>query len=264
MTYRRQTILRRTLVSAALTSIFMLAGCGGGDSSNSTSTTPAPTPTPAVKYAALTFDDGPDATMTPKVLAVLDKYKVKATFMWIGQKVTEKADDGSAKNKVAIDAIVAGGHEVGNHGWGWSDMGPMKPEEIKTAVDDTTAAIKAATGKEPAFFLAPNLNYSDTLFANVPYPFLDGGAIAMDWDAKYGGDPTTAGRVKNVLDSVKDGTIILMHDVQPEPHPTPEALEQIIPKMIADGYKFVTVSELFKAKNVTPVAHDKKKWTVVE
>lgn len=257
-------MLRRTLISAALASIFMLAGCGGGGDSDTSSTTPAPTPTPAAKYAALTFDDGPDATMTPKVLAVLDKYKVKATFMWIGQKVTEKADDGSAKNKVAIDAIVAGGHEVGNHSWAWDSMGKMTPDAIKKSVDDTTAAIKAATGKEPAFFRAPNLDYSDTLYANVPYPFLDGGAIAKDWDAQWGGDPTTAGRVKNVLDSVKDGTIILMHDVQPEPHPTPEALDEIIPKMLADGYKFVTVSELFKMKNVTPVAHDKKKWTVVE
>lgn len=90
-------MLRRTLISAALASIFMLAGCGGGGDSDASSATPAPSPTPTAKYAALTFDDGPDATMTPKVLAVLDKYKVKATFMWIGQKVTEKADDGSAK-----------------------------------------------------------------------------------------------------------------------------------------------------------------------
>ena len=257
-------MMRRTVVSAVIASVFMLAGCGGGGGSDAASTTPAPAPTPTVKYAALTFDDGPDATMTPKVLAMLDKHKVKATFMWIGQKVTEKADDGSAKNKPAIDAIVAGGHEVGNHSWAWDSMGEMKPENIKKSVEDTTAAIKAATGKEPAFFRAPNLNYSDTLFANVPYPFLDGGAIAKDWDAQWGGDPTVAGRVKNVLDSVKDGSIILMHDVQPDPHPTPEALDQIIPKMQADGYVFVTVSELFKMKKVTPVAYDKKKWTVVE
>lgn len=244
-------MFNKIAASALLISTLCLGACGGSSSDSDSGQKVA------TKLCALTFDDGPDATKTAKVLDKLEKYGVTATFMWVGQNVNDT-------NKAVIDRIVSKGHEIGNHSWSYDDMAKMTAAEISDSVTKTSNAIKQYTGKEPKFFRAPNLSVSDTLYATVPYPFLSGGAIAKDWDTQWGGVPTAKERADNVINSMEDGTIILMHDVQPDPHPTPEALDIIIPDLLAKGYKFVTVSDLFKQKGITPKAGEKMQWTVVK
>ena len=120
--------------------------------------------------------------------------------------------------------------------------------------------IKKYTGQEAKFFRAPNLATSEELYAYVDMPFIQG-VLAMDWQ---GCNTNAKDRANNVLAGVKDGAIILMHDVQPYPHPTPEALDILIPKLKKQGYEFVTVGELFKRKGVTPVLHEEMMWTYVQ
>lgn len=75
-------------------------------------------------------------------------------------------------------------------------------------------------------------------------PFASG-IIAFDWD---GQNTSAEDRANFILKDVKDGAIILLHDVQPYPHPTPEALDIIIPELQKQAYEFVTLSKLFEIK----------------
>lgn len=190
------------------------------------------------KLTTLTFDDGPDVTLTALVLDKLDKFKVPATFMVVGQRINDSTSG-------IIKRIVDSGHELGNHSWSYSSMGDMSAEEIKESVSKTTAAIKKYSGVVPKFFRAPNLVYSQTLYDNVDLIFAHG-ITADDWIQTT----TAQQRADAVINQVRDGAIILLHDAQPLPHPTPEALDIIIPTLQDQGYEFVTLTELFLRKGV--------------
>ncbi len=204
------------------------------------------------KLVALSFDDGPDSVLTAKVLDKLEKYGVTASFFLIGHLITDET-------KPILDRMAKLGVEFNNHAWTWDSLDKKTPEEIKKSVADTSKAIQKYTGKAPSFFRAPNLDVSETLYKSVDLPFICG-VVAYDWEACK---TNAEQRAKNVLDGVKDGAIVLLHDVQPEPHPTPEALDIIIPELLKQNYEFVTVGELFRRKGVTPKLHECKMWTYV-
>ena len=193
---------------------------------------------------ALTFDDGPssDPELTPLVLDKLKKYGVKATFFLVGKNINDST-------KAVIERMVADGHEIGNHSWNYDDMAKMSAEEIKKSVNDTTRAIQKYAEVVPVFFRPPNLSTSSTMFKVVDMPFVSG-VVAGDWPGG-GGDSVEHIMVK-LQAGIKDGVIILLHDVQPKPHPTPEALDTLIPELRKEGFQFVTLSELFKMEGVVP------------
>jgi peptidoglycan/xylan/chitin deacetylase (PgdA/CDA1 family) len=217
----------------------------------STPTTPpvGPTPTrPPVattpptynKVVALTFDDGP-SSQTGLVLDKLKKYNAKATFMVIGNKISS-ADS-------VMRRIVSEGHEIGNHSWSHQGMNGMSASQLTQEINQCNSAIQQYTGSAPKFFRAPNLSVGGSMTSTIKLPFVVG-VIAQDWN---GGSATTAqARANIVLNGVRDGSIVLMHCTQPGNHPTPEALDIIIPNLQQQGYSFVTLSELFRAKGKTP------------
>lgn len=206
---------------------------------------------PSKKLIALTFDDGPSASLTPLVLDKLDKYKVKATFMMIGQNINSSTSS-------VIKRINDSGHEIGNHSWSYSSMDSMSASDVKTSINNTTAAIKQYSGQTPKFFRAPNLAYSQTLYSACDLTFVQG-VICNDWQSSV----TAQQRANYAIQGAKDGAIILLHDNQPLPHPTPEALDIIIPTLQNQGYQFVTLSELFAAKGVTLSGSDDKVYNSV-
>jgi peptidoglycan/xylan/chitin deacetylase (PgdA/CDA1 family) len=205
------------------------------------------------KLCALTFDDGPDSGKTPLVLDKLEKYGVPATFFVIGQLVNDST-------KPVLDRMVAMDCEVANHSWEWSGMNAMSNDEISESISKTSKAIRQYTGKAPSFFRPPNLSVSDEMFATVGLPFADG-VLGMDW---AGCDTGAGERAQNVIAGMRDGAIILLHDVQPDPHPTPEALDILIPELKKQGYEFVTLSELFRRKGVKPDPRAQVMWKYVE
>lgn len=218
---------------------------------------PIPTPTPSVpptydKVVALTFDDGPDTTLTPLVLNKLEKYDVPATFMVIGQKVNSSTSS-------VIKRIVDSGSEIGNHSWSYSSMNNMSDSEIRKSINDTNAAIKTYAGTTPEFFRAPNLATSNTMFSAIDLTFV-GGVTCNDWDQSTSAQQ----RANAIINGARDGAILLMHDVQPLPHPTPDALDIIIPALLEKGYKFVTLSELFEIKGKTLNPNDNTAYTYVQ
>ncbi|KNY26226.1 endo-1,4-beta-xylanase [Pseudobacteroides cellulosolvens] len=203
------------------------------------------------KLVALTFDDGPDNTLTALVLDKLEKYKVPATFMMVGSKLTDTTAP-------TVKRVIDLGCEIGNHSWSYADMKNMSADEVKKSVTDTTYAIQKYSGTTPLFFRPPNLSTSDTMFDVIDMPFASG-VTANDWDQKT----TAEQRANAIINNVQDGSIILLHDVQPLPHPTPEALDIIIPTLLERGYKFVTLSKLFSAKGVTLDPNDKTMYVTV-
>ena len=208
------------------------------------------------KLCALTFDDGPsaDPELTSLVLDKLDKYNVKATFFVVGQNL-------NASTKPVIDRMVKAGHETGNHSWSYDDMAKMPFNEIKKSITDTTEAIKKYTGKVPVFFRPPNLSTSTVMYKAIDLPFASGLA-AGDWP--NGGGDTTERIMDKLKPGIRDGVIILLHDVQPKPHPTPAALNTLIPYLIKEGYEFVTISELFSRKGVIPDSTVENMYVYVE
>jgi peptidoglycan/xylan/chitin deacetylase (PgdA/CDA1 family) len=205
------------------------------------------------KLCALTFDDGPDSTLTPLVLDKLEAHGVVATFFVIGQLI----NDNTAP---VMERAIKMGCEIGNHSWSWSSMNNMSAEEIQESVDKTTAKIKEYTGTTPHFFRPPNLSISQTMYDVIDMPFVSG-VLGFDW---AGCNTTAEDRAQNVLEEIQDGAIILLHDVQPPPHPTPEALDILIPQLKEQGYEFVTLSELFKRKGVAIDGNDDNFWVYVE
>lgn len=214
-------------------------------------TLPVGTPPVTGKIVALTFDDGPDVTLTPKVLDKLDKYHVPATFMMIGQKI-------NATTAPVVKRIIDSGCEIGNHSWAYDSMSGMTAAAIKKSVDDTTAAIIKYSGTTPKFFRAPNLATGGAMFDAIDLTFVQG-VTCNDWVQST----TAQQRADAILAGARDGAIFLMHDVQPLPHPTPEALDIIIPTLQQQGYTFVTLSDLFSIKGVNLSPTDNKIYTNV-
>ena len=139
-------------------------------------------------------------------------------------------------------------------------MAEMTRAEIVKSIADTSAVIRKYSGWEPVFFRPPNLSVSDTLYACVDLPFASG-IVGMDWPSC---NTTAEDRAHNVLKDMKDGAIILLHDNQSDPHPTPEALDIIVPELKKKGYEFVTLSELFMRKGINPNSRKGLMWDFVD
>ncbi len=239
---------------------FLLASCqatspvsDGSTSSITSSISSEAYPIPD-KLCALTFDDGPDVTKTQRVLDKLQKHGVVATFFVIGQLINNTT-------KTLLTNMVAMGCEIGNHSWGWDSLNNKTAEEIINSVTNTSRAIHEFAGVKPKFFRPPNLSASSLMYQVIDMPFVSG-ILGEDW---AGCSPRTAQSVaSNIILQIKDGAIILLHDVQPDPHPTPEALDILIPDLKKKGYEFVTLSELFSRKGIEPTSKTNSMWVIVK
>ncbi|MCM1333801.1 MAG: polysaccharide deacetylase family protein [Bacteroides sp.] len=203
------------------------------------------------KVIALTFDDGPNTTTTNEVLDVLEKYGIKASFFLIGNNIDEE----SAKSvKRAYDM----GCEIGNHSRSHSYMDKMTVEEIAEEVESVNEKIIEITGEAPTFFRPPYIAVNDKMFETIEMPFIAGYG-ANDWEDRIPAEK----RAEMVLRQAKDGAIILLHDAKGNTK-TVEALDTIIPALQAEGYEFVTISEVFRARGAEPKAHDRRIYSFAE
>lgn len=203
------------------------------------------------KIIALTFDDGPNTTTTNEVLDVLEKYGIKASFFLIGNNI----DSESAK---AVKRAYDMGCEIGNHSKTHSYMDKMDIDEIISEVEDTNEKIVDITGEEPKFFRPPYISVNKDMIDNIDMPFIAGYG-ANDWVDKY----TAEHRAKLVIRQARDGGIILLHDAKGNSQ-TVQALDIIIPELQSQGYEFVTISEVFARKGITPEAHNGKIYSYAE
>ena len=186
------------------------------------------------KLIALTFDDGPNYN-TGKVLDVLAKYNVKATFFVLGSKAKD--------NKKILKRAYDSGMEIGNHTFNHLLLTKYKENVIKDEIDKTSSVIFEVTGRYPKL-LRPSYGVYNNIvkkIGNMPIIIWD--IDTLDW--KYHNSKRIASRVIN---KVKDGDIILMHDIYSA---TANSLNIIIPELQNRGYTFVTIPELFYYKEIT-------------
>ena len=180
---------------------------------------------------AITYDDGPSSTVTPRIIAILEKNNAKATFFMVGSNV--------GKNASLVKKMADNGYELGNHTWAHKYLPKQSEAERRQALNMTNDAIQQASSVRPKLVRAPyggvdRATY-DT-FSALGMPNVLWSIDTLDWKHK-----NAQMTIDAVLSKVKDGDIILMHDIHSA---TADASAVLIPELIKRGYQLVTVSEL--------------------
>jgi len=183
---------------------------------------------------ALTFDDAPFADTLPALLALLRAENVKATFFLIGQYVERHPE--------LARAIVADGHEVGNHSYSHRDLQRASPTLVEKEIAATQKLIHEVIGTTSTFFRPPFGNVSD----EVKRICQREGISIVCWNvdpADWRKDTTRDSVVRNVLENATSGSIVLLHATQRK---TIEALVEIIPILRQRGFQLVKLSDLLR------------------
>ena len=185
-------------------------------------------------YIAMTFDDGPSATLTPKLLDILATHQIKATFFVIGENVAEHPE--------IVTRAAREGHEIGNHSWSHPNFGKMSDDSVRSQVQRTDDAIKSATGSRPTLLRPP---YGSITAREKRWIHDQFGYQIILWDVDpYDWKRPGPAVVRNrILKETQPGSIVLSHDIHPG---TIEAMPSTFDALEAKGFKFVTVSELIR------------------
>src|SRR5215469_15269696 len=183
-------------------------------------------------YIAMTFDDGPSATLTPKLLDILAAHHIPATFFVIGENVSEHPE--------IVARAAREGHEIGNHSWSHPNFAKMSQESVRSQLQRTDDAIKNATGKRPTLMRPPYGSLTERekhwIHDEFGYQIILWEVDPYDW--KRPGPAVVRNRI---LKETRAGSIVLSHDIHPG---TIEAMPSTLDALEAKGFKFVTVSEL--------------------
>ena len=191
-------------------------------------------------YIAMTFDDGPSATLTPKLLDLLAAHHIKATFFVIGENVAEHPE--------IVARAAREGHEIANHSWSHPNFGKMSDEGVRHQLQQTDDAIKNATGKRPRLLRPP---YGSITAREKRWIHDEFGYDIILWDVdpydwKRPGPAVVRSRI---LKETRPGSIVLSHDIHPG---TIDAMPSTFDELEAKGFKFVTVSELIRMATPRP------------
>lgn len=187
------------------------------------------TPVDCSKVAciALTFDDGPKAPVTGRVLDILEMHNAKATFFLIGVHIPG--------NEELVRRMHASGHEIGNHSWSHRNLAELSPQEVEDDIAKAQTAITAAGAPLPRLFRPPYGMFDSMVRSHVPMTVVAWNIDPEDWRAKKPEQIT-----EHVLIHAKPGAIIDLHDIYDT---TADALDPIIIEL-KKSYQLVTVSEL--------------------
>lgn len=192
------------------------------------------------KKIALTFDDGPHPRTTARLLEILKREQVAATFFMLGNMVEQ--NPGLAKQ------VADGGFEIGNHSWNHPDLRKAGLNEIRDQLDRTSAIITQATGQQVHLMRPPYGNIGDGLKKITA----ESGLVMVNWsidprDWAVGTKPDAV--TQRVLKGAHPGAIVCMHDTKEQ---TIQAMPEIIKGLRAAGYEFVTVGQLLADAKAHP------------
>ena len=202
----------------------------------------APTVDPSKPMIALTFDDGPRASVTNRILDSLSQYGGRATFFMVGTNVPHNGD--------VIRRMVAQGCEVANHTNDHKYISKLSSDGIVSQVSAVNQKVAAVCGVSPVVMRPPG-GYVDahslSVLGSMGMPAIMWSIDTRDWQHR-----NAQRTINNVLSQVKDGDIILMHDIYDA---TADAAVVLIPELTARGYQLVTVSELAAARGGMSAGH---------
>ncbi|MEU3521399.1 bifunctional polysaccharide deacetylase/glycosyltransferase family 2 protein [Streptomyces sp. NPDC006654] len=193
---------------------------------------------PKTRTIALTFDDGPDPVWTPRILDVLRRNHVRATFFVVGTEVVNHPE--------LVRRIVAEGHQIGIHTFTHPDLSRLAPWQRSLELRETQLAVAGAAGVTTALLRPPYSSENDAL-DNADWSVLkQAGAagyvtVLSTQDAQDWQRPGTDRIVANATPRGAAGQILLMHDGGGDRVQTVAALNTLIPRLKARGFRFATV-----------------------
>lgn len=183
---------------------------------------------------ALTFDDGP-GKRTMELLEYMEDYNARATFFMLGQNV--------GKYESTVKKMAEIGCELGNHSYNHPNLANLSAAEVKEQINKTNQLVADASGQSVSVMRPPYGSINDTVKQNVGLPMILWSIDTLDWKTR-----NVDSTVQEVMNNVKDGDIILLHDIHSE---TVDAVKKLIPMLQEKGYQLVTVSEMAEARGIT-------------
>lgn len=187
-------------------------------------------------YVALTFDDGPRLDTTPVLLDGLARRGVHATFFVIGERVEPGRD--------ILKRMVDEGHQIGLHTYSHKMLTGLSADEIYREINDLRDALTGLLGDLDFMLRPPYGKVNSTVCAMAKTPIILWSVDPEDWS-----DHDTARQVALITNQVQDGDIILLHDIYAS---SVETALQVVDQLMARGFRFVTVEELFALRGVQP------------
>lgn len=193
------------------------------------------------KYLALTFDDGPSGQFTERLLEGLSRRGAKATFFLCGYRVEIFPE--------LPEKILAGGHEIGLHGYSHDPMDQMSEAVLERELDRTAEILYEATGRRFSLLRPPGGCSTD----RVREAARDRNLSLIFWsvDPRDWATEDRAAIASRVEEKARDGDVILLHDMSDS---SVDAALSLVDELMGRGFQFVTVSELaaFKGISLTP------------
>ena len=191
-------------------------------------------------YIALTFDDGPNQKLTPRLLDLLAEHHIHVTFFVVGENAAEHPE--------ILQRAVREGHEIGNHTWSHPNLAKMSDENARSQIKRTEEAITSAIGSRPTLFRPPygsvTAHQKHFIHDELGYEIILWEVDPLDW--KNPGPNVVSSRI---LKETHPGSIVLAHDIHAQ---TIQAMPATLTELEAKGFKFVTVSELLKLQTPIP------------
>ena len=194
---------------------------------------------PKLREIALTIDDGPHSGTGDRILDILKREHVRATFFVVGVRMKQRPD--------LVRRMFAEGHEVGNHTLDHLRLDALTPEQARHEINDNDINLCRLAGRHFRLLRPPGVRYNGTVLRvarDLDYQIVSWGVAAKDF-LEVPPDYI----VDRVLKGTFNGSVILLHDDYPE---TVAALPRILSALKRQGYRFVTISEML-AHLPTPV-----------
>lgn len=190
------------------------------------------------KYVALTFDDGPKRGTTDVLLDGLRERGASATFFLVGEQAQYYPD--------LILRMQQEGHQVGNHTWSHTRLEGVQPPVIQNEVGRMEAFLHGVLGGSGYWLRPPYGQVTEGAEKNLNVPMVKWSVDPRDWESR-----DTEQVLRNMLRSVQENSIILLHDIYPS---SVEAALRLIDILGTQGYCFVTVEELLRLNGIEPQA----------
>ena len=204
----------------------------------------------AGKQLALTFDDGPDPIWTPQILAILAKYGIRATFFVIG--------DQAERYPQIVREEFAAGHLLGNHTYFHPHLNEVSDSRLKWEINATQRLIQALTGHSTTLFRSPYNAHAEPRSPEELHEFRQATqlgylVVGTDIDLEDYEALADDGLTRNIVNKLHDGEahVIEFHDAGGDRHWTAEALDKLIPQLLAQGYQFVGIDDLLGVKKTS-------------
>jgi len=186
------------------------------------------------KYIAFTFDDGP-SEYTLDILKTLELNQASATFFMLGNKMKYSSD--------IVLEVYNSNSEVASHSYSHKYLTKISDEELYEELNSPQIIFNEITGSDILYLRPPYGDYNNKILNASFYPLILWNIDPRDWLLK------DSDRIyNNVITNACDGCIVLLHDTYEE---TVEAVKKLIPNLKEMGYEIVSVSDLFKIKDIT-------------